>query len=255
MSKNFLSATLITKDAAEILGPTLKALSFADEIIVVDSKSTDGTQELAEKHGARVIERDFINYGEQKNFAESQAQGPWILNVDADEVISSELAGEIQELIKTELQDCAAVYEIDRLNYYCGSPIYHGGWSPDFNRRLYQKNRARWSEPMVHEKLNPLREDDSVERLKGIIHHYTFQTVAQQVRTNIRYAEQGAQDLLKKRQGRRPSFFAVLFRPFYKFLELYFLKRGCLDGVDGLIIALNGAHSQFMKFSIAYKSR
>lgn len=254
MSKNFLSATLITKNAAETLAPTLKALSFADEIIVVDSKSTDGTQELAKKYGAKLIERDFINYGEQKNFAESEAKGPWILNVDADEVISSELAQEIQELVKRPLQQAASVYEIDRLNYYCGNPIHHGGWSPDYNRRLYQKNKARWSEPMVHEKLRPLRNDDRVEKLKGMIHHYTFQTVAQQVRTNIRYAEQGAQDLLRKR-GRPPSFFAVLFRPFYKFFELYFLKRGCLDGVDGLIIALNGAHSQFMKFSIAYKSR
>ena len=107
---------------------------------------------------------------------------------------------------------------------------------------------------MVHEKLGPVRADGPVEKLKGIIHHYTFQSVAQQVRTNIRYAEQGAQELLKKRGG-RPNLMAVLFRPFYKFIELYFLKRGCLDGVDGLIIALNGAHSQFMKFSIAYKSR
>lgn len=254
MSKNFLSATLITKNATETLGATLKALSFADEIIVIDSKSTDGTQELAEKLGARVIERDFINYGEQKNFAESEAKGPWILNVDADEVVSPELAKEIQELIKKPLQECAAVYEIDRLNYYCGNPVYHGGWSPDYNRRLYLKNRARWSEPMVHEKLRPMREDDIVKRLQGIIHHYTFQTVAQQVRTNIRYAEQGAQDLIKKR-GRPPGLLALLFRPFYKFIELYFLKGGCLDGVDGLIIALNGAHSQFMKFSIAYKSR
>jgi glycosyltransferase involved in cell wall biosynthesis len=254
MSKNFLSATLITKNAAETLGPVLEALSFADEIIVVDSKSTDGTQELAKKYDARLIERDFINYGEQKNFAESQAQGPWILNVDADEVVSKELAEEIQQLMSKALQDCACLYEIDRLNYYCGNPIYHGGWSPDYNRRLYQKNLARWSEPMVHEKLRPVRDDGPVKKLKGIIHHYTFQSVAQQVRTNIRYAEQGAQDLLRKR-GRRPGLLAVLFRPFYKFIELYFFKRGCLDGVDGLIIALNGAHSQFMKFSIAYKSR
>lgn len=254
MAKNFLSATLITKNALPTLGPTLKALSFADEIIVVDSMSTDGTQELAKKYGAVVIEREFINYGEQKNFAEQQAKGPWILNVDADEVVSDNLSKEIQSLISKELQDCAAVYEIDRLNYYCGNPISHGGWSPDFNRRLYQKNRARWTEPMVHEKLNPLRDDDHVERLKGIIHHYTFQTLPQQVRTNIRYAEQGAQDLLKKR-GRPPTLLAVLFRPLYKFFELYILKRGHLDGVDGLFIALNGAHSQFIKFAIAYKSR
>lgn len=251
-SRQKISVSLITKNAAHLLERTLLAVSFADEIVIVDSKSTDGTQELAKRLGARVIERDFINYGEQKNHAESHCQGPWILNLDADEVLSDQARESILEILELPLDQCHDIYEIDRLNYYCNQPIRHGGWSPDYNKRLYKKNLARWSEPMVHEKLESPTHAP-IGRIHGVLHHYTFETIAAQVATNIRYAQQGAQDLLK-RSG-RPLFITMIIRGLYKFFELYLLKAGFLDGKNGFIIAVNGAHSQFLKYAIAHQEK
>lgn len=246
-----ISVTIITKNAAAFLKATIEAVRFADEIIVIDSKSSDGTQELARSLNAQVIERDFINYGEQKNFAESLAQGPWILNLDADEVLSDEARQSLVEILKLPLEQTTSIFEIDRLNYYCGQPIRHGGWSPDYNKRLYKKGFAKWSQPMVHEKLEFIdKNETTVGRVKGVIHHFTFTSIAQQVTTNIRYAQQGAEELVKRKGT--PLFASMIVRGIYKFIELYLIKLGFLDGKKGFIIAVNGAHSQFLKYAMAH---
>lgn len=242
-----ISATIITKNEATNIEATLKALDFVDEIIIVDSHSTDATISIAEKYQAKVFQRDFKNYGNQKNNAADLASGPWILNVDADEVVSPELKESIRKIINQNPDD---IFELDRLNYYCGKPIKFGGWYPDYNIRLYKKDLARWTEPHVHERLE---KNDKLppKRIEGKLHHYTFSSIEDQVNRNTRYAKQGASDLIEKKG--KPSFFKVIARPVGKFFELYFLKLGFLDGKAGFIIALNAAYSLYLKYLFAHQ--
>lgn len=250
-----ISATLITKNEASNLERTLAALDFVDEIVIADSFSTDETKAIAEKFGAKIFDHPFKNYGTQKNVVEAQAAGPWILNIDADEVVSPELKQSILALLECAPESVAPVYQVHRLNFVENMPIRHGGWNKDIIPRLYQKGRAYWSEPNVHERLTPTENHKaSMPVLSGALNHYSFSSLRDQVITNMRYAEQGARDLIERK--RRPPFLIeILLKPIGKFLECYIVKAGFLDGRLGLYIALNAAHSIFMKYVIASRMR
>lgn len=243
-----ISVTIITHNEENNIARAINSVAFADEVIVVDSHSQDRTRDIASELGAKVFENKWPGYGAQKNYAATLCQNNWILSIDADEEVTTSLQ---QEIIALKEDDSVDQYLINRLTYFCGRPIKNGGWFPDWIGRLYHKQRCKWTDSEVHEELISTSGGVSVNLL-GLINHYSFNTVLDQVHTNVKYANLGAQKLIKKR---RPGLLSVLFRPFWKFIECYFLKLGVLDGKEGLIIALNASYSMFMKYSIAYMDK
>ncbi len=243
-----LSVTIITFNEEHNISRAIKSASFADEIIVIDSHSSDQTAKIAQELGAKVICNSFEGFGQQKNFAAQNAQGPWVFSLDADEEISEELAQSIKSFIEENDQNSMGV--INRLTNYAGKWIHHGGWYPDWLPRLYYKDHAQFSEPPVHENLF-LKCEGSLKKLNGDLYHYSFPTIASQVNVNVRYAKLGAKALLKKRNNQKPKLFQIIFRPLGKFIECYILKKGFMDGMPGFIIAVNAAHSMFLKYSMA----
>lgn len=248
-----ISATIITFNEEANIARAVKSLSFVDEIIILDSNSTDKTREIANELGAKTFLNPFVGYGQQKNKAAEYANHSWILNIDADEEVSPELADEIKKII-SQNENSNSIYQLNRRTNYCGKWIYHGGWYPDLIKRLYHKNQAKWTEPFVHEELLPIGNSGQIGFLNGNLNHYSFPTIKSQVLTNVKYAELGAKELIKKK-GKRPTFFEMLFRPIGKFFECYFIKLGLLDGAPGFIIAVNAAYSMFMKYSFARYER
>ncbi len=247
-NRPFISVTIITLNEERNLPRCLEALRWVDEIIVVDTNSTDSTVNIAKSFGATVLTEPWHGYGAQKNIAMAHAKGPWVLNIDADEVITPALKEEILREVSSAKP--AQGYAIARKTYYLGRWIRYGGWYPNYVTRLCRKDTGRWTEPAVHEEL---RIDGECKRLAEPMEHYTFRTVAEQVRTNVRYAEQGAQELAK--QDVHFSLFRLLVKPLSKFIETYIAKRGFLDGVAGFMISINAAHSMFMKQAFLYKDK
>ena len=240
-----ISATIITFNEQKNIARAVKSLDFADEIIVIDSGSTDRTVTIATQAGAKVIQNPFIGYGQQKNFAAESAQNDWILNIDADEEIDQELKNSILQLQPKEV-----IYFINRRTNFCGKWIYHGGWYPDIIGRLYHRKQVRWSEPHIHEELIAKEKINKKIILPGHLNHYSFPTIESQITTNIKYARLGAKELLARKK-RKPAICAVFLRPIGKFLECFLIKRGFLDGLAGLIIAINAGYSMFMKYIFA----
>lgn len=237
-----ITATIIALNEEEDLPRCLDSLSFANEIILIDSGSSDRTVEIAKAKGVRVITEPWHGYGAQKNFAMQHAKHEWVLNVDADEEITKALKEEI--LREIQKPQASPGFAVARKTFYLGQWIRYGGWYPNYVTRLVQKSKARWSEPHVHEQLLV---EGAIQKLKNPMNHYTFRDIADQVRANMRYAKEGALNLHKR--GKRGNLIKLLFKPFGKFLETYFFKRGCLDGLAGFIISINAAHSMFLKYA------
>ena len=236
-----LSVVLITKNAEHPLGRTLEAVSWADAILIVDSGSTDGTRELAETMGAKVLlQTDWKGYGYQKSYALSKAEGDWILFLDADEVVDPKLADEIQRVTKAD--GGAAGYSMLRVNYFCGEPLRFGNGRPDYVDRLFKKGKGRISDHRVHERVIV---EGPVKRLQGELQHYTTESISHRVRKNDEYATTAAEELY--RQGKRASMLQLLFlMPLSIFRDLV-LKGGFLDGKNGVIMAVTGAFYSFSK--------
>lgn len=246
MAQNGLTVTIICRNEAANLPRVIASARFADEIIVVDDHSSDDSAQIAAKAGAKVYQHEFAGFGQQKNFAASKASNDWIFSIDADEEITPELRTSVLAAIA---QNGAAFYSVDRHTFFSGKKIRHGGWYPDWVARLYDRRRVRFSEPKVHEVLVADDQSQAV-RLSGALNHYSFPTVESQVARNVKYAKLGALALLEKKG--KPNLFSVFYRPWWKFIECYFIKLGMLDGIAGLVIALNASYSLFMKYSFAY---
>lgn len=250
---NKVSVTIITYNEEKNIARAIKSVSFADEIIIVDSASTDQTTKIATQMGCKVFDKEFLGFGQQKNLAASLAENNWILNIDADEEISDELKSSIIRLLNTD-DDHNHNYliKLNRRTMFCGKWIYHGGWYPDKIGRLYHRQYCQWTTPPVHEELllnNKITHQ--VLELEGDLNHYSFPSFESQVKTNLKYAKFGAIQLVDSKMS-RPSLAKVLIKPIGKFVECYFFKLGFLDGLAGLFIALNAAYSLFMKYSFAY---
>lgn len=236
-----LAVVLITRDAAHLLPRTLDAVSWAESILVVDSGSTDGTRELAKKLGARVVlQPDWKGYGHQKSYALSFAEGDWILMLDADEVVDSELAHEIRRVTATRGE--VSGYSMLRVNFFRSDRVRFGHSRPSYVDRLFQKGKGRVSDHRVHERVLI---DGPVERLKGELHHYTSESIAHRVRKNDEYAAVAAEDWY--REGRRASLLQLLFVAPLSFLRDLLLKGGILDGKTGVVLATLGAFYSFSK--------
>lgn len=238
-----LSVVLITRDAEHLLRRTLEAVSWADAILVVDAGSTDGTRELAEEMGAKVLlQTEWKGYGFQKSYALSKAEGDWVLFIDADEVVDEDLAKDIQRVIQSEGD--TAGYAMLRVNYFCGERLGFGNGRPSYVDRLFKRDKGRISDHRVHERVIV---DGPVERLRGQLHHYTTESISHRVRKNDAYATTAAEELF--RQGKRASILQLLLSmPLSIFRDLV-LKAGILDGKNGVIMAVTGAFYTFSKYA------
>jgi glycosyltransferase involved in cell wall biosynthesis len=235
-----LSAVLITQDAGAHLDACLAALSFADEIVVRDHGSTDGTLELCARHGARVIAAEWDGFGAAKAAVVAAARNRWVLSVDADEVVSPELRAAITALPD---EPAAAAFAVNRLSRFLGRWIRHCGWHPEWIPRLFDRERAGFDERPVHE---AVRTDGPVERLDGLLLHYAYDDLGQFVAKQDRYATLGAE--AARAAGRRASVFEALLRGKWTFLRTYVLQGGLLDGPHGLLLCWLMGGATFLKY-------
>ena len=236
-----ISATVITFNEERNIGAALESLYWADEIIVVDSNSSDSTVEIAREFTPRVYVNPWPGYSAQKTFATESASNDWVFNLDADERVSKELAQELITL-KDQGEPSAAGYEMPRATYYLGRWIKHSGWYPDFKLRLYDRRRGRWKGDYVHESVVV---DGAVLRLSGEILHYTVESASEHHLRMNNYTTLAAEELYAR--GKRARAASILLSPVAAFLKTYLLKLGFLDRVPGLAISAFAAHYAFLK--------
>ncbi|MBI4877789.1 MAG: glycosyltransferase family 2 protein [Acidobacteria bacterium] len=239
-----ISATIITYNEERNIARALESLRCADEIVVVDSGSTDRTTEIAGKLGARVVEHPFRDYAAQKNYAAEQAANDWILSLDADESLSEALEAEIWHLKKNG-PDCDG-YTVPRLAQYLGRWILHSGWHPDRKVRLYDRRHARWTGEFVHESVQV---DGKVGHLKSNLLHFTCDSLSEHLRTMDRYTTLAAEQLVS--QKCRIGWAKLVLDPPWTFFKTYVVDRGFLDGAEGLAIAYMAALYNFLKYAKA----
>ncbi len=238
-----ISAVIITFNEEHRLEDALRSLrGLAREVVVVDSRSTDGTVKLAKKFGCRVFARDWTNYADQKNFGNGKADSAWILSLDADERVSPELKSEILSLPAGD-PGCDG-YSIPRLVRYLGRWIRHSGWYPDRRVRLFRKAAARWEGEYVHEKLVL---QGRITKLRHPIHHFTYRHISDHVSRINAFSGLGAKKLYARRKKCR--WYHLLFLPPARFVRSYFLRRGFLDGFAGLVIAVLNGYAVFLRYA------
>lgn len=240
-----ISATIITFNEESNIKAACESVAWADEIVVVDSNSTDGTRELAEAYGARVVVNKWPGFGAQKQFAVEQAKHEWIFSLDADERVSDQLKHSIQALQSAKQSDLADGYEVARRTYYQQRWIRGGGWYPDRQLRLFKKSKGRWKERHIHESV-AMNGGARVEKLTGDLLHYTSNNAAHHHRMiGERYAPLAALQMFE--EGRRTSVFGVVSAGPAAFIRSLILKGGLRDGFAGFTIASFAAHHAFLK--------
>ncbi|HUK91548.1 MAG TPA: glycosyltransferase family 2 protein [Blastocatellia bacterium] len=236
-----ITATIITLNEEINIKAAIESLTFADEIVVVDSGSTDRTVELARENTDQVFVNSWPGYAAQKNFAADRASNDWIFNLDADERVSPELAREIQS-VKDGPDPSAQAFEMPRLCFYLGRWIKHSGWRPDYKTRLYDRRVASWKGDFVHESVNV---QGRTGRLGGDLLHYTARSASEHHLRMDRYTTLAAQEALS--QGKTTSVLSIIFSPLTAFIRSYVFRLGFLDGAPGLAIAYFAAHYVFLK--------
>lgn len=240
-----ISVYIITKNEEKNIRAALASVSWADEIIIVDSGSTDSTVEIAKKAGAIVFDEPFCGFVEQKNSAMNHCSCDWVLNLDADEEITPELEKSIREAVKNQgASSDISIYTVPRKTWYMGRWILHCGWYPEYRARLSKKGKARWEGEMIHEKLEG---DGAVGKLSGDLLHRPYKDLGEHMRKMNLYTELWAKS--EKARGRRISWCSILFRPPATFIKMYFLRGGFLDFGPGLIVSIMGAGYTFMKYA------
>lgn len=238
-----LSAIIITLNEERNIGRCIESLkSVADEILVVDSFSTDRTQEICISQDVKFVQNEWKGYSAQKNFAQVLASHDFIISLDADEAISGELAESIR---KTKNSEAIQTYSFNRLTNYCGKWIRHGGWYPDIKIRMYDRRKCRW-EGSIHERLL-YPEGENVTLLKGDCHHYTFYSVDEHRKQVEKFTSLMAEEEFAK--GRRASWMRIIFSPVVKFIRDYVIRGGFMDGREGFLISRISAHATFLKYS------
>lgn len=250
-----ISAVVITHNEEKRLGPCLASLQFVDEILVLDSFSTDGTQKLARSHGARVLTRRFDDFVSQKNHAIEHARGDWILSIDADEVVPPALAEELRRVAAgspgAEAGSSATfvssrepvAYRLPRRTFYLGRWIRHGGWYPDYNTRFFRRGRARFEGRAVHERL---KVGGPVADCAHPLEHYSYASIGDHLERIHRYSTLIARD--KFESGERSSVLWAVGKSIAKFFITYVYRAGFLDGRAGIVIAVLAGYYNFLKY-------
>lgn len=238
-----ISAVLITFNEESNIAAAIESVGWADEVIVVDSDSTDRTRAIAESMGARVIVRPWPGFSEQKQFAVDAARNDWVFSLDADERVSPELAASVDGVKQSQIT--ADGYRISRLPFYMGRAIRHGGWYPDRQVRLFDRRKGKWKSTVIHESV-VMHDGGTVGDLSGDILHFTVKNALEHHRMiGDRYAPLGARQMLQN--GRTSSSVKAAAAGIGTFLKTYILRLGILDGFPGFCIAWFAAHNAFLK--------
>lgn len=237
-----LSVTIITRDEAANLAAALDSVAWADEIVVVDSESTDATVQVARRYTSKVLVRPWPGYVAQKNRAAEAASHDWILSLDADERVSPALAAEIQALLQGE--PAAPGYRVPRVTFHLGRWIRSTDWYPDYQLRLYDRRRARWTGKLVHESVTV---EGPVVDLTGELQHYAYRNLSHHLQTMDRYTTLAARQM--RDDGRTAGWFDLAVHPPAAFLRNYILRGGFRDGLPGLVISTLNAAYVALKFA------
>ncbi len=240
MSRPTLSVILITKNEAELVGQCLESVKWADEIIVLDSGSTDATVEICQRYTDRVTVTDWPGFGPQKNRALAMATGDWVLSIDADEEVTPALAQEMQAVLQAPQ---AQGYTLPRLSSYCGRDMRHSGWWPDPVLRLFKRGAGSFTPARVHERVVL---EGAVAALQHTLLHHSFRSLDQVLHKVNHYSREGALALLA--QGRRASLSTAIGHGLWSFFRTYVLKRGFLDGREGFILAVSNAEGTYYRY-------
>lgn len=239
-----LSAVIITFNEEKKIAACLDSLiNVVDEIVVVDSYSTDKTEAICRQYRVNFFQHKFDGHIEQKNYAISMAKYDFILSLDADERLSGEL---LQEIRKVKGKFTSDAYEMSRLTNYCGKFIRHSGWYPDRKIRLFNRRKCKWGGVNPHDKI-VLDPDVNIIRLKGDILHYSYDSIQSHIKQMNSFTDIGAIQLFEK--GRKAGIFDLTLRPFWKFFRDYFIKLGFLDGFYGYVVCLLSAVHVFTKYA------
>ncbi len=239
-----LSAAIITFNEEHNIERCINSLKgVADEIIVVDSFSTDKTAEICKSLGVTFIENKFSGHIEQKNFILTQTTHDYVLSLDADEALDEELKRSILDVKNNFKFDG---YSFNRLTNYVDKWIYRCGWYPDKKLRLFDKTKAKWAGVNPHDIIE-MHEDSNITQLSGNILHYSYDSISDHINQTNKFTTIAAKEAFER--GVRSSTFKIISRPILKFLKDYFLKRGILDGRYGFIICCINSLSALLKFS------
>jgi glycosyltransferase involved in cell wall biosynthesis len=246
-----ITATIITLNEAENIRAACESVAWADEILVVDSESTDTTREIAAECGARVLINPWPGFSKQKQFAVEAAAHDWIFSLDADERLSPELRASIDELCGRDEAQLAAGYRVARRAFYMDRWIKGGGWYPNYQLRLFDRRRGQWGDRLIHESII-MDLNARVETLRGDLLHYSMRDPAHHRQMiEQRYAPLGARQML--REGKRTSQLKMAAAGPLAFLRSYVLKAGWRDGAAGMTIARLAAHHASLKHSLLYE--
>jgi glycosyltransferase involved in cell wall biosynthesis len=236
-----LSAVLITRNAANVLEPCLESLAFADEIVIVDSGSSDRTAEIARERGARLVPKEWLGFGRQKQFAVEQAKHDWVLCIDADERVSPELAVAIEMALTAPV---SPVYRMRRRNRFLGRWLSHGEGYPDWSPRLFNRQNARWSDDLVHEKVLYAVTPGT---LAGDLMHDSSDDLTAYLERQNRYTTLAARQAFE--QGRSAGIVHLALSPVVRFIKFYLLRLGFLDGMPGLLHISIGCMNSYLKYA------
>lgn len=239
MSK--LSVILITKNEAANIRACLESVAWADEIIVVDSGSTDNTVAICKELGVQVHVHDWPGFGIQKNRALGYATQDWVLSLDADERVTLELRAEIETVLRGEYTSDA--YLVPRLSNYCGRFMRHSGWYPDLLPRLFKRGKARFSDDLVHERLII---EGKTDELQGLLLHYAFDDLEEVLHKVNQYSTAGA--AMMQQRSRRASLTGAVLRGLWSFVRTYVLRGGFLDGREGFMLAVSNAEGTYYRY-------
>ena len=242
-----VSVTIITLNEAANIRACLASVAWADDVVVVDSGSTDGTADEARALGARVIVRDWPGYSAQKNFAAGEARHDWILSVDADERVTPELKAEV--LRQVAANPAEAGFRVPRVTWHLGRWIRTTDWYPDYQLRLYHRARASWAARMVHESVTA---NGTVGRLAGELQHFAYRDLSHHFQTMDKYTTLAANEM--RAAGRRATLFDLTMHPWATFMRNYVLRRGFMDGSVGFIVSVMNAYYVFLKFAKLWAS-
>jgi len=243
-----ISVTIITLNEERNIERCLKSVQWADEIIVIDSGSTDKTLEICIRYGCHIVSSEWLGFGCTKQLAVDSAQFDWIFSIDADEEVSFDLAQRLLE-IRNSGSDFQG-YRINRRSFYLGRLMKHSGWNKDYPLRFFNRQFGRFNEKPVHEGVELRGQAGIIEQ---ILKHYTFPTLSSHIAKIDKYASLGAQEKVEK--GKTSNVGRSVLRGILEFVQIYLLKAGFLDGKQGLILAVNSAFAAYMKYLMIWEKK
>ncbi len=246
-----ISVCIIAFNEEKNIAAAIESAAWADEILVVDSHSSDRTREIAAGLGAEILTREWLGFASQKQFAVDSAAHDWILSLDADERISVNLIDELLRLKQLNNSELADGYKIPRLSFYMNQAIRHGSWYPDWQLRFFNRRKGFWKKVVVHESVQ-MEKDARIEKLKGDILHFSIENAAHHHKMiGERYAPLAAGQMFER--GKRTALFKIMTVGLTTFIQAYFFKLGFLDGLAGFCIARFAAHHAFLKHLLLWE--